>query len=139
MPRPKRRRRVCSLPIVSQYGPRLDNFEELENVIMDVEEYETIRLIDLEGMTQEECANQMNVARTTVQKIYFDARTKIADSLVNGKNLIISGGDYKIHDHEELGICGTGCRGGQGQGQGLGRGQGRGQGRGGGGRFNREE
>ena len=135
MPRPKRRRRVCSLPIVSQYGPRLDNFEGLENVIMDVEEYETIRLIDFEGMTQEECAQQMNVARTTVQKIYFDARTKIADSLVNGKNLNISGGDYKIHDHDELGRCRAGCHVGQGQG----RGQGHGQGRSGGGRFQREE
>ena len=135
MPRPKRRRRVCSLPSISQYGPRLDNYDSLDNVIMNVEEYETIRLIDLEGLTQEECAKQMNVARTTVQKIYFDARGKLADSLINGKNLIISGGDYKIHNHEELGICGIGCRGGQGNGQG----RGQRQGRGGKGYFRRED
>lgn len=135
MPRPKRRRRVCSLPNINQYGPRIENDIELDNVIMDVEEYETIRLIDLEKMTQEECAKQMNVARTTIQKIYFDARGKIADSLVNGKNLVIKGGDYKIHNHEELGRCESGC----GNGQGPNRGQGRGLGRGGQGRLRKEE
>jgi len=46
----------------------------------------------LEGFTQEECAKQMDVARTTVQGIYAEARKKIAESLVNGKVLLIEGG-----------------------------------------------
>ena len=65
---------------------------------MAIEEYETIRLIDLEGFTQEECAGQMNIARTTVQGIYNDARRKVAESLVNGKVLWIEGGEYKLCD-----------------------------------------
>jgi len=76
---------------------------------MTVDEYETIRLIDMEGFTQEECANQMNVARTTVQGIYFEARKKLAESLVNGKMLLIEGGEYRLCDGLGNG-CGRGCR-----------------------------
>ncbi len=70
----------------------------MEFINMGVDEYETIRLIDLEGLTQEECAGQMNVARTTVQGIYNEARKKLADSLVNGKVLFIGGGEYRLCD-----------------------------------------
>ncbi len=77
---------------------------------MTVEEYETIRLIDLEGFTQEECADRMNIARTTVQRIYNDARKKLAESLVNGKVLRIEGGDYKLCDGEENSCDCGGCR-----------------------------
>lgn len=84
-------------------GPRDDQ----KVVVMSVDEYETIRLIDLQGFTQEECAAQMNVARTTVQGIYNDARKKLADVLVNGQRLLIQGGDYVLCDGLED-SCGCG-------------------------------
>ena len=65
---------------------------------MTVDEYEAIRLIDLSGLTQEECAGQMNISRTTVQGIYDEARKKLAESLVNGKILMIGGGEYQLCD-----------------------------------------
>lgn len=78
---------------------------------MTVDEYEAIRLIDLEGMTQEECSEKMDVARTTVQRIYNDARNKLAMSLVEGKLLQIQGGDYKLCDYEDSGCgCKRCCR-----------------------------
>lgn len=106
MPRPIKQRNVCSMPKSSHFGPLDSNASEIIN--MTVDEYETIRLIDLEGLTQEECSKQMNVARTTIQGIYIEARRKLAEALVNGKRLVIGGGEYKICGGR--GICPRGCR-----------------------------
>jgi len=110
MPRPRKWRKVCCLPESSRFGPldiqvNKDNF-----VTMTIDEYETIRLIDLEGFTQEECASQMNIARTTVQGIYNSARNKLAESLVNGKVLFIEGGEYRLCDGVGSNCYGGGCR-----------------------------
>lgn len=98
MPRPRKWRKVCCLPDSNRFGP-LDAPANADNFVnLTVDEYETIRLIDLEGLIQEECASQMNIARTTVQGIYNEARKKVAASLVNGKVLFIEGGEYKLCD-----------------------------------------
>jgi len=70
MPRPRKWKKVCCMPESNLYGPLNDSKTENKIIKMAVEKYETIRLIDLEGLTQEECAEKMQVARTTVQKIY---------------------------------------------------------------------
>ncbi len=70
-------------------------------MFMTIEEYECLRLIDLEKLTQEECAAKMNVARTTVQATYNSARIKLADCLVNTRELKIEGGDYYVCDGSE--------------------------------------
>jgi len=82
---------VCCLPESNKFGPLDSVLDDQDHVNMTVDEYETIRLIDLEGFTQERCAKQMNIARATVQGIYVEARRKLAESLVNGKVLIIEG------------------------------------------------
>ncbi|MDF2530479.1 MAG: putative DNA-binding protein [Clostridia bacterium] len=110
MPRPRKWRKVCCLPESNQFGPLNVQIKQEHFITMTVDEYETIRLIDLEGFTQEECANQMNIARTTVQGIYNDARKKLAESLVNGKALRIEGGDYKLCDGLEKSCGCGGCR-----------------------------
>lgn len=107
MPRPRKWRTVCCLPKNNRFGP-LDVPVNAENIVtMTIDEYETIRLIDLNGFTQEECASQMDIARTTVQGIYNEARRKVADFLVNGRMLMIEGGDYKICNEWEK-SCGNG-------------------------------
>ena len=96
MVRPRKWSIICKLPNSSGFGPLNYNSSQSDIINMTVDEYETIRLIDLEGLKQEECALRMNIARTTVQGIYIDARKKLADSLVNGKVLRIEGGNYEI-------------------------------------------
>ncbi len=109
MPRPIKWRNVCCMPKLNRFGPLDENESEII-IKMTIDEYETIRLIDLEGFTQEEASKQMNVARTTVQGIYIEARKKLADSLVNGKMLIIEGGEYKLCEGDKKGNgCGRGC------------------------------
>lgn len=107
MPRPRKWRKVCCLPDSNRFGPLDVPAQGGFFITMTVDEYETIRLIDLEGLSQEECAGQMSVARTTVQGIYSDARKKLAESLVNGKILRIEGGDYKLCEDDEN-FCGHG-------------------------------
>lgn len=107
MARPRKRRKVCALPENIRFGP-LDAPWDRDIIYMTVDEYETIRLIDLEGFNQEEAAQQMSIARSTVQAIYVEARKKLAESLVNGKILRIEGGDFKLCDR--MGGCGRGCR-----------------------------
>lgn len=95
MPRPYKYRRVCKVPKCKNFHSEDVSGKNKEQKLT-LEEFETIRLIDYEGMTQEECAAQMLVARTTVQRIYNSARKKTAAFLVLGGSLIISGGNYEI-------------------------------------------
>ena len=100
MSRPNKRKRVCKMPMCIEFEPKSNEF--LKNTIeLAVEEYETVRLIDYLGKSQEECARQMNVARATVQTLYTDARKKIARFLVEGTNLQISGGNYQICENSK--------------------------------------
>ncbi|MDO4481334.1 MAG: DUF134 domain-containing protein [Bacillota bacterium] len=108
MSRPRKWRKICVLPENDKFGP-LEIHENEEYVNMSVDEYETIRLIDLEGYTQEECALKMNVARTTIQGIYNTARYKLADVLVHGKNLVICGGNIELCDGTRKECSGGKC------------------------------
>lgn len=101
MARPRKWRKVCCLPETTLYGALNGADAENENVTMTIEEYEVIRLIDLEDLTQLECAEKMQIARTSVQNIYKNARSKMAESLVNGSTLKIEGGYYKLYNEIE--------------------------------------
>ena len=103
MPRPPKHRKVCHFPQSLSFSPT-DPAAEKKPIVLTVDEYETIRLIDREGCSQEECGEWMGVARTTVQLIYASARKKLAEMLVDGRPLQIAGGNYRLCDGAE--ICG---------------------------------
>ena len=97
MARPCKRRRVWMEPEYCRFLPDGTPPEGCE--VLTVDEFEAVRLLDLEGCTQEQCAGQMGIARSTVADIHESARRKIAGSLVYGRPLLISGGHYHV--------CGT--------------------------------
>ena len=99
MPRPPRCRRICGAPQVDTFCP--NGCEDTEPILLTLDEYEVIRLVDLEQQTHEQCAAQMDISRSTVQEIYESARRKIAACLVHGKPLHITGGNYRICGGQE--------------------------------------
>ena len=114
MARPTKCRRICHMPVAREFVPSCQQ-EGDEPVILTLDEYETIRLMDKEGMSQQQCSVRMGVARTTVQKIYEMARRKVAAALVDGRILRIEGGDFQLCDgndcleQECFKRCGHGC------------------------------
>ena len=96
MPRKQRCRWIEGYPDHWEFSP--EEVSTREPVIMTLDEFETIRLLDREGLTQEQCAEKMGIARTTVTAIYESARRKVASALVDGKQLLIRGGNYRLND-----------------------------------------
>ena len=82
------------MPTISYFIPSDKDVAEVPKNILKLEELEAVRLKDLEGLEQSECAERMEVSRPTVQRILLSAREKIADSLVNGKTIHIEGGNF---------------------------------------------
>lgn len=107
MARPSRCRRICMEPAFDRFAP--DGIPSGGKNVLTLDEYEAIRLIDLEKNTHEQCAVQMDISRSTVTEIYENARYKLADSIVHGKALLISGGHYRLCDGTAFGSCRRKC------------------------------
>lgn len=96
MVRPRLCRKVRSSPDVIYFKPIGVPLRALEEVILPVEEYEAIRLKDLEQLEQEKCAKKMNISQPTFHRLVLSARKKIANAIINGKAIKIEGGNYKL-------------------------------------------
>ena len=96
MGRLPRWRRVAFMPEITYFKPAGVPSRILEKVRLPVEEAEAIRLKDLEGLDQEECARRMNISRPTFHRVLGAARSKVADALLNGKAIQIEGGNFEM-------------------------------------------
>ena len=95
MARPNKCRCICSMPQVTEFIPKKTSSIS-EPVVLGVDAFEVIRLLDYKHLTQEQCAVRMNISRTTVTRIYEEGRRKVAQALVEGRRLVIEGGDVKV-------------------------------------------
>ena len=91
MARPKKYRNIKCNPAVLYFKPRGIPMSVLDEIILEPDELEAIRLGDLLGLSQEESAEKMNISRATFGRIINSARLKVADGILNGKALHISG------------------------------------------------
>lgn len=109
MPRPKKCRFVGIEPDVKIYKPAGIPMNDLDIIRLSMDELESIRLADFDAKTHEQAAEQMRVSRATFGRILEKGRMKIADALINGKVIIIEGGDFcnpgNWKNKSECGFC----------------------------------
>ncbi len=96
MPRPRLCRRVGFQPNVTYFKPAGIRKIDMEESILAVDEFEAVRLKDLEGLGQGDCAKKMDISQPTFHRLILSARKKIADAIVNGKAIKICGGVFKM-------------------------------------------
>ena len=99
MPNRKRDRRIAMPPPMEGFKPFGIPMRDLESVDLLFEEFEAIRLTDYEDLTQEEAAERMHISRPTFTRLYDKARKSIAKAFVEGKAIVISGGNYVTDDY----------------------------------------
>jgi predicted DNA-binding protein (UPF0251 family) len=104
MARPVKWRKVSFIPGVRYFVPTDIPKCDLNENVLKVEELEALRLKDLEGMEQEDCAIKMEISRQTFQRILITAREKVTDALVNAKAIRIEGGNFTSN------ICPVKCK-----------------------------
>ncbi len=96
MPRIPSCRRILSKPLVPVFRPAGVPECEADSVVMTLDEFEAIRLADLEGLYQEQAAGRMKVSRPTFSRIIESGHRKVAEALFYGKALHIEGGPVHV-------------------------------------------
>jgi predicted DNA-binding protein (UPF0251 family) len=97
MPRPFCHRRIAGHPTAAIFKPLGVPMRGIEEVVMTLDEFEAIRLADLNGLYQEQAAAEMAVSRPTFSRIVESAHRKLADVVCHGKALRIEGGPVEVH------------------------------------------
>ena len=107
MARPIKHKKVCKTPSYQSFGPLDQKKHDIIEICL--EEYEVIRLIDIENLNQTECGKHMEISRATVQRLYESARKKLAQAFICGKTLEIKGGNYELCDGDHAKGCVSKC------------------------------
>jgi predicted DNA-binding protein (UPF0251 family) len=89
MARPIKPRRVLFDPDVVYFKPRAVPLSTLEEIDLNVDELEALRLCDLRNLEQEEAAKRMKISQSTLSRILISARNKVAEALIEGKAIRI--------------------------------------------------
>jgi uncharacterized protein len=96
MVRPRKIKHVNFEPGITYFKLRAVPLNKLLEVKLTIDELETLRLSNIEKLSQEIAAKKMKIHQSTFQRTLTRAREKITDALVNGKAIKINGGDYKM-------------------------------------------
>lgn len=99
MARPIKCRKVDFLPDIRYFLPSKEipsngHKYNIKEIVLKVEELEAMRLKDIKGLTQQECADDMGISRQTFQNIIDSGRKKLTRALIEGRPICIKGGNY---------------------------------------------
>ncbi len=97
MARPQKNRKICNPPKMQGFKPFGLAYCESETILMQYDEYETIKLVNYDSLAQDEAAEKMGISRPTLTRIYNNALKKIAKAFVEGKTIIIEGGNFEFN------------------------------------------
>lgn len=89
MPRPCKRRRIRGNPNSDYFKPAGIPIRLIDETLLNMDEFEAIRLIDFKEIPQEEAAEKMQISQPTLSRILKSARKKISDAIINGKAIKI--------------------------------------------------
>jgi predicted DNA-binding protein (UPF0251 family) len=95
MPRPRKFRRVEQTPGFTYFKPQGIPLPMLDEVVLTIDEFEALRLADLQALSHEQAATKMKISRATFGRIIEQARQTLVDAIVNGKAIRIEGGNYR--------------------------------------------
>lgn len=105
MPRPHKKRLVRAMPRYTYFKPTGIPMPLLEEIVLTVDELEALRLKNIEKLEQHDCADRMNIAQSTLQRILVSANEKVARAIIEGKALRIHGGSYTLHGEAQCPRC----------------------------------
>jgi predicted DNA-binding protein (UPF0251 family) len=96
LPRPKKERKIQLPPVITYFKPSGMPTAKLEHIILSVDEFEALRLVDYKKMSQKDAAELLGISRPTCARIIDEAHSKIAEALALGKAIRIEGGNYAL-------------------------------------------
>lgn len=96
MSRPKKKRKVNNPPKMLGFKPFGIRSCDTDQVVMQYEEYEAIKLVIYDNLSQNLAAKKMEVSRPTLTRIYNSALKKFGQSFVEGKAILIKGGEFEF-------------------------------------------
>lgn len=108
MPRPKKCRKICSSPGIKGFKPIGIARDELESITINYDEYEALKMVAYENLSQEEAAKRMDVSRPTLTRIYNSALKKLTSGIFEEK--LIEIGDNTDEVKHYTFTPGRGCR-----------------------------
>ncbi len=107
MPRPRKPRFITTEPGTRSLVPGNGDHKDAEPIILGWDEYEVLRLIDLEGLFQDAAGELLGISRQTVGRILTEARRKLTAAIVEGRPITVEGGDAYMMEHFTCADCGN--------------------------------
>lgn len=99
MPRSKKRKMVSSPPLYRSFKPTGVRRGTLKCIMLEIGEYEAIKLADYEGLDHSRAAAEMEISRPTFSRLIERARGKIARFIIDGMEMMIEGGNIHFRDN----------------------------------------